>query len=251
MSKPAVLRAMRKLLIGSVLFRPARFGYQSLFDRAATSRRRARKRLYSQFIHPGDLVFDVGANIGNYSETFLSLGARVVAVEPDPRNLAMLQRRFADRVFIESCALGRKDGAAELHMCANDKVSTLSEEWVKAFKAEWNETTTVAVSTLDALKTKYGAPQHVKIDSEDYDYEVLCGMSFMPDSLSFEFHLGRLTVTRSCLERLRGRKFNFTMANDCVLQIDRWVDSDDMSMRLSGLPMIENLDFGDVFSIAK
>jgi FkbM family methyltransferase len=247
MSKPRVV-VLGRSLIGSALYRPARFVYQSLFDRAAISRRTARKGLYAQFIHPRDLVFDVGANIGNYSETFLSLGARVVAVDPDPRNLAILQRRFANRISIESCALGRKEGAAELHTCANDALSTLSKEWVKVWKADWKETTTVAVSTLDALKTKHGSPQHVKIDCEGYDYEVLCGMSFMPDSLSFEFYLGRLTIARSCLERLRGRKFNYSMGIDCVLQIDHWVDSDDMFTRLSGLP--EN-GVGDVYSIAK
>src|SRR6266481_9284314 len=42
------------------------------------------RHFYRQFIQPGDLVFDVGANIGGKTAAFLSLGARVVAVEPNP-----------------------------------------------------------------------------------------------------------------------------------------------------------------------
>ena len=41
-------------------------------------------RLYGQFVRPGDLVFDVGAHVGDRIAAFRRLGARVVAVEPQP-----------------------------------------------------------------------------------------------------------------------------------------------------------------------
>jgi FkbM family methyltransferase len=244
MNNPKFLLAMRNAMIGSTVYRPARFTFQSLFDRAAISRRISRKKLYAQFIHAGDLVFDVGANIGNYTETFLSLGAKVVAVDPDPRNCAILQRRFGNRISMESCALG----AAELHMCTNTALSTLSEEWVDSYQRDWGKTTKVPVSTMDVLKAKYGPPKHVKIDCEDYDYAVLCGMSFMPESLSFEFHLERMAIARSCLALLQGRKFNYTIGMDCALQLDHWVDSEDLFGRLCALPTKPN-HVGDVYSI--
>jgi hypothetical protein len=37
---------------------------------------------YQQFLQPGDLCFDVGANMGNRVEAFLKIGANVVVVEP-------------------------------------------------------------------------------------------------------------------------------------------------------------------------
>ncbi len=244
-----ILPALRQYLIGTVFYRPARFAYGSLFDRAAVLRRTARKRLYSQFIHPDDLVFDVGANIGNYTETFLSLGAHVVAVEPDPRSIATLQRRFAERISLEPRALGRAEGTAKLHLCPNNALSTLSETWVQVHEAGWRESTTVEVTTLDSLKNKYGIPRHIKIDCEDYDFEVLRGMSFMPESLSFEFHSSRLEIARSCLDYLQGRRFNYTVGMDCVLQIDHWVDSDDLLNHLKALPP-KKYDVGDVYSIS-
>ncbi len=41
-------------------------------------------RLYRHFVRPGDLVFDIGAHVGDRVAAFRRLGARVVAVEPQP-----------------------------------------------------------------------------------------------------------------------------------------------------------------------
>ena len=35
-----------------------------------------RRQFYGQFVGPGDLVFDVGANVGNRTKVFLKLGSR-------------------------------------------------------------------------------------------------------------------------------------------------------------------------------
>ena len=47
-------------------------------------------RFYRQFVGPGTLCFDVGAHLGNRSRCWLNLGARVVAVEPQPDFAQML-----------------------------------------------------------------------------------------------------------------------------------------------------------------
>src|SRR5437868_2204121 len=41
-----------------------------------------------------DLIFDVGANHGLKTSIFLRLGARVVAIEPDDLNQAILEEKF-------------------------------------------------------------------------------------------------------------------------------------------------------------
>ncbi len=46
------------------------------------SRAAAMDRLYSGFVGPGDLVFDIGAHVGDRVASFRRLGARIVAVEP-------------------------------------------------------------------------------------------------------------------------------------------------------------------------
>src|SRR4030095_4746433 len=53
-------------------------------------------RLYGQFVQPGDPVFDIGAHVGGRTAAFRRLGARVVAVEPQPalvRTLRLLYGR--------------------------------------------------------------------------------------------------------------------------------------------------------------
>jgi hypothetical protein len=49
-------------------------------------------RFYAQFLRRGDLCFDLGAHVGDRVRAFSRLGARVVAVEPDPLCAALLKR---------------------------------------------------------------------------------------------------------------------------------------------------------------
>src|SRR5947208_7639574 len=76
------------------------------------SQRAAMDRLYGQFVHAGDLVFDVGAHVGDRVGSFRRLGARVVAVEPQPQLVRMLKLLYArDRdVIIEPVAIDREGG---------------------------------------------------------------------------------------------------------------------------------------------
>src|SRR5436190_13825501 len=74
----------------------------------------AMDRLYGNFVRPGDLVFDVGAHVGDRVASFRRLGARVVAVEPQRsmlRALRLLYGRSAD-VSIEAVGVGRDVGRA-------------------------------------------------------------------------------------------------------------------------------------------
>src|SRR4051812_3600969 len=87
----------------------------------------AMDRLYAQFVQPGDLVFDIGAHVGDRIASFRRLGARVVAVEPQPA-LAKTLRLFYGRdrqVKIETTAVGRQLGSIEIKInIENPTVST-------------------------------------------------------------------------------------------------------------------------------
>ena len=56
------------------------------------------RRFYRPFVPAGGLAFDIGAHTGNRLHAFLALGARVVAVEPQPELVARLERRFGKEV---------------------------------------------------------------------------------------------------------------------------------------------------------
>jgi FkbM family methyltransferase len=240
-------RVVGQALVGSPVYKALRYTYQAAFDRDAIHRRNRRRKFYSQLIAAGDLVFDVGANLGNYAEAFCALGAVVVAIEPDPRNVTVLHKRLkGERVYIEPCALGRNNGTAELHISDRDDVSTLSAQWVESTQAKWEGKIPVQVRTLDSLASQYGVPKYVKVDAEGFDYEVLCGMSFEPSMLSFEFLPGDMTVAKRCVGALESRSFNFVVEEQSRFHLSTWVNGTELLRFLSVLPV--GTMYGDVFA---
>jgi len=53
-----------------------------------------RAAFYGQFMKPGSLCFDVGAHVGDRVRTFRRLGARVVALEPQPHFASVLRTLY-------------------------------------------------------------------------------------------------------------------------------------------------------------
>jgi FkbM family methyltransferase len=187
----------------------------------APGRWRQRRRMlahYGQFVGPGSLAFDVGANVGGRTDVFLRLGARrVVAVEPQPRCLARLEQRFdPTRVVVEPVGLGPPGaGTAELALADWSTISTMSEAWRERvtesgrFAAEhWGERRVVPLTTLDALIERHGVPDFTKVDVEGYEAEVLSGLSRPLPALSFEFTPEYEEAAVACVERLAGLGFD-------------------------------------------
>ncbi|MGM0767890.1 MAG: FkbM family methyltransferase [Pseudomonadota bacterium] len=176
-------------------------------------RQRSLRRLYGEFIRPGDLVFDVGAHLGDRSSAFAALGARVVALEPQPRLLGWLRRltRHQSAIVCLPLAVGRAPGTAELALSLrNPTVASLDSHWRERLRrttagfqhVRWEDSVTVTVTTLDHLIQEYGQPSFCKIDVEGFEVEVLAGLSQPLPALSFEFVNGTLDQAERCLEEL-------------------------------------------------
>lgn len=252
-AKAKLERAGRSALAGTQLFAPVRSLYQYMCNREKRAFRMRMCRFYAQLVHPGDLAFDIGANGGVYTEIFASLGAAVIAVEPNVeccREIRQLMR--SDRVIVESCAAGESAGSAWLHVCAESSMSTLDEGWQKAVStselhrgAKWLKEVEVPIKTLDMLAHQYGKPNFVKIDAEGFDDRVVAGMSFKPGALSFEFNRNDLDVALRCLELLRDSYlFNYTVAQNFRYEIDNWVSAEGMMRVLDEFDGPE--EYGDV-----
>src|SRR5215204_5540842 len=91
--------------------------------------------LYARFLKPGDLAFDIGAHVGDRISSFRRVGARVVALEPQPgpaRAIEVIHARDADVTLLRAAA-GDRDGEITLYVnSANPTVSTASHEFVRA-----------------------------------------------------------------------------------------------------------------------
>lgn len=176
-------------------------------------RQRALRKLYGEFLAPGDLAFDIGAHLGDRSAAFAALGARVVALEPHPQLFRWLTRLVGrhTRITLLPQAAGAELGQAELAIShATPTVSTLASDWRRHIgrynagfrQVRWETRLQVPVTTLDALIAAYGRPAFCKIDVEGFEAEVLAGLSQPVSALSVEFVAGALQVALDCVERL-------------------------------------------------
>jgi FkbM family methyltransferase len=220
----------------------------------------AMDRLYGQFVRSGDLVFDVGAHVGDRVASFQRLGARVVAVEPQPamvRALRLLYGR-SKLVAIEAQAVGREPGKARMMINVdNPTVSTISAAFVEAADGapgwetqRWNETAEIEVTTLDALIARHGVPAFIKLDVEGFEAEALSGLSQAVRALSFEFTTIQRDVGLACIERcaaLGYARFNAALGESQAL-IGDWINAPEIARWLTELPQTANS--GDIYAVA-
>jgi FkbM family methyltransferase len=216
-------------------------------------------RFYGQFVQPGDLVFDIGAHVGGRTAAFRRLGARVVAVEPQPalvRTLKLLYGR--DRaVAIESVAVGRNAGMVEFNLnIDNPTVSTASDAFRTAADGApgwegqaWTTTIRIPVIPLDALVSRHGAPRFIKLDVEGSEAEALACLRRPSAALSFEFTTIQRGVAAACIERcaqLGYAHYNAVLGERHALVHHDWVSAEEIAAWLSALP--QNANSGDIYA---
>jgi len=220
----------------------------------------AMDQLYRQFVQPGDLVFDVGAHVGDRVAAFRRLGARVVAVEPQPALVRVLRLLYGRHrtVTIERAAIGRTPGETTLKINVdNPTISTASDEFMQAAHGArgwegqaWNKSVVVPVTTLDALIARHGLPAFIKIDVEGFEAEALAGLSQPVAALSFEFTTIQRDVALACIDRcaaLGFLRFNAALGESQQLSHDDWLGRDEIARWLSELPHAANS--GDVYAL--
>ena len=161
------------------------------------NRVRARRieRLYAEFVASGDLVFDVGANVGGRVSVFRALGARVVAVEPQSSCIEKLRAEWGDdqQVYIEPVAVAAREGTADLHLADVSTISTLDTSWIDTTSTgrfsdhRWNGIEVVQTTTLDRLIETHGVPAFCKIDVEGFELEAIRGLAQPLAAISFEY----------------------------------------------------------------
>lgn len=226
-------------------------------DKARKSRMDA---LYRRFIRAGDLVFDIGAHVGDRVSSFRRLGARVVAVEPQPapaRALAIIHGRDREVRLVRAAASDREGELTLKLNTSNPTVSTASADFIAAADGArgwegqvWDGELRVAATTLDALIAAHGAPAFIKIDVEGFEDRVLAGLSAPAPALSFEFTTIAREVALRALARLAGLdgsyRFNLSLGESMDFFSPDWMGADEMAELLARLPHEANS--GDVYA---
>jgi FkbM family methyltransferase len=170
--------------------------HKAIIKARSLARRTGLKRLYYRFfpqgsyeeklhseisaeLRPGDLIWDIGANLGLYTKMFAQRTGntgRVFAFEPVPSTFEQLCRETRDYPWVqnEQIALSDFDGVCRLLVGESDTVGHLEN-----FAGETITGTSVDVPVMcgNSYWKKTGmTPNLLKIDVEGFEEEVLNGM---------------------------------------------------------------------------
>jgi FkbM family methyltransferase len=248
---------LKSAVMKTPLYPAARSTYRALFSRGSEVDRTRMGAFYSQFFQVGDVVFDLGANQGEYAEVLAGEGARVVAVEPNIAFTARLQA-FAREADIRPvfAAIGDEQGTAVLNVCSEPGYSTLADphvEWIEGspdYKTvSWTHTLEVPVTTMDLLAREFGQPEYVKIDVEGFEINALRGMTFRPRYLSFEFGARRKDASSECLEHLGAQSYTFRpiVGREYRFASREWMSLTEAREWLASFS-VEQAEYGDMFA---
>lgn len=212
---------------------------------------------YSKFITPGDLVFDIGANIGIFVKIFLKLNTRVIAVEPQYNCIKILEKAFPlhkDNLTIIPKAVGEQEGKAELWISDSNTLSSLSRDWIETVQRSgrfsnhiWDKKQIVNLTTIDKLISEFGMPAFIKIDVEGYELSVVKGLSKAVKILSLEFTPEFILSTFNCIDYLNKLgEIVMNIAFGPSFRFDEWISPSQMKTYLASLRNHHKL-FADIY----
>lgn len=190
---------VRNTHVGVWLFERAYWAYKRVVEAHGVA-------ALSGYVEPDSVIIDVGANLGFFSRLFVGFSQqpRVIAIEPERRNLASLRRgamKWGDgRVLVVSAAAADIDGMLNLRVDRHNHADhQLSKDGVA--------TTAVRLDTLVA-ELSLTSVSLIKIDVQGAEERVLRGALGLlrrdHPTVFIELDPGRLAKQGSCPEAVVG-----------------------------------------------
>jgi FkbM family methyltransferase len=162
----------------------------------------------TRFFRPktGDVVVDIGANVGGYALRAARVAKRVIAVEPEASNYRQLLENIRlshlENVTPLQVAISDRSGQGELHLADSGTHSLEAKAWGKPT----GKTVAVQLITLDELIMTQGVRRidWLKIDVERHELSALRGASHslaITEHLILEFEVSIFSAISGLLRR--------------------------------------------------
>ena len=157
----------------------------------------------SSQIKSGDTVWDIGANLGIYTEIFLnqvSVNGRVVTFEPAPSCFTVLQKKYTtnEQVTLKNIALGSQDDTLYMNIEENPLAATHKIVNTNSVANPTNlvEVKVCSPDSIIELEPEL-IPNVIKIDVEGFEGQVIDGMQNLLKQeklrcIGIEVHFGLL-----------------------------------------------------------
>ena len=143
------------------------------------------------------LIFDIGANIGKYTQTYaVNPENTIISVEASPDTFNVLKyntARFSNVTVLEYAVCNADTPFITFYNCEANTISTLDINWLTSTESRFGDfrgrfsAIQVKTITLDALIEKYGVPDVIKIDVEGAEEQVMRSLSKKVPILLFEW----------------------------------------------------------------
>jgi len=184
------------------------------------------------------LIFDIGANIGDFTNRCLEniSNSKIISIEPNNDLFENLKNRFKYKnvEILDLLVSNKSNEILDFYISNADTISTASKDWVENSRFSnsynWNNIVKKNTITIDDLILKYGNPDLIKIDVEGYEYEVISGLSKRQKNLCFEWVEEKYDILNKTCEYLKligYNEFGFTYGDDHLLKPTKWTSWED------------------------
>jgi len=165
------------------------------------------KFILERILNEGDVVLDIGANIGYYALMELNLigkDGRLIAVEPSPENVSLLKKNISLNNKDKNCrivsgAISSKTGKEKFYLSYASNLNTFHNygSVSEHLSGETIDVNTYTVNDILSDSEKKAGLDLIRMDVEGHEVDVLNGMindiktGLLAPSIIFETHISR------------------------------------------------------------
>lgn len=208
------------------------------------------------------VIFDVGANVGDYTENLSSilLRSKIYSFEPNPYTFNELEKRFRGnkRVVANQFALGSVRGKDRLYFYNTNKITghaSIHPQVFELHKRSDIDSSEICIETIDdyCLAHNISRIDFMKIDTEGYEYNTLLGaenMIKMGNINLIQFELNEMNIVsrvflKDFYKLLDGYEF-YRLKKGCLYPLKTYSSKEEifiiqniLAVKKSFVPMIE------------